>query len=51
MPSGTPEEVRKEARLLKDNFAVEGGGFIGLGTVLADVPFENAEAMFKAWNE
>jgi uroporphyrinogen decarboxylase len=50
MPMGTPEDVRKEAQLLKDNFAAGGGGFIGLGTVLADVPFENAEAMFKAWN-
>jgi uroporphyrinogen decarboxylase len=50
MPSGTPGEVWKEAQLLKDSFSVNGGGFIGLGTVLADVPFENAEAMFKAWN-
>jgi uroporphyrinogen decarboxylase len=50
MPSGTPEDVYNEARLLKDNFAVAGGGFIGMGSILPDVPFENAEAMFKAWN-
>jgi uroporphyrinogen decarboxylase len=51
MPSGTPEEVRGEAQLLKDNFTVKGGGFIGLGTVMPDVPLENAEAMFRAWND
>jgi uroporphyrinogen decarboxylase len=50
MPSGTPAEVRKEAKLLKDKFAINGGGFIGLGTVLADVPLENVKAMFEAWN-
>jgi uroporphyrinogen decarboxylase len=50
MPTGTPEDVHNEARLLKDSFAVNGGGFIGLGSVLPDVPFENAEAMFTAWN-
>ena len=50
MPSGTPDEVHREAKLLKNKFAASGGGFIGLGTVLADVPLENAEAMFTAWN-
>jgi len=50
MPFSTPDEVRKEASLLKNKFAARNGGFIGLGTVLADVPFENAEAMFAAWN-
>jgi uroporphyrinogen decarboxylase len=50
MPVGTPEDVHREARLLKDSFAVNGGGFIGLGSVLPDVPLENAEAMFMAWN-
>jgi uroporphyrinogen decarboxylase len=50
MPAGTPEDVHREARLLKDSFAVNGGGFIGLGSVLPDVPLENAEAMFTAWN-
>ena len=50
MPYGTPDDVRREAQLLKNTFCVHGGGFIGLGTVLADVSPENAEAMFKAWN-
>jgi len=50
MPSRTPDEVRREAKLLKDKFATSGGGFIGLGTVLADVPLENVETMFTAWN-
>jgi uroporphyrinogen decarboxylase len=50
MPSGTPEDVRSEARLLVDSFAVNGGGFIGLGSVLPDVPLQNVEAMFAAWN-
>jgi len=50
MPFRTPDEVRKEVSLLKKSFATSDGGFIGLGTVLADVPFENAEAMFAAWN-
>jgi uroporphyrinogen decarboxylase len=51
MPLGTPEEVRKEAKLLKNTFMADGGGFIGLGTALADVPIENVEAMFKAWDD
>ena len=50
MPAGNPEDVRREARLLKDSFIVNGGGFIGLGSVLPDVPLENVEAMFTAWN-
>ena len=50
MPSGTPDEVRREAKLLREKFASANGGFIGLGTALPDVPLENVEAMFKAWN-
>jgi hypothetical protein len=37
-------------RLLRDSFAVNGGGFIGPGPVLSDVPLENAGAMFTAWD-
>jgi uroporphyrinogen decarboxylase len=51
MPFGTPDEVRKEVLLLKNSFTVNNGGFIGLGTVMPDVPIENVEAMFKAWNK
>jgi uroporphyrinogen decarboxylase len=50
MPSGTSDEVRCEAKLLKSKFATKSGGFIGHGTVMADVSLDNTEAMFEAWN-
>jgi len=46
LPRGTPEEIKKEVRMLKDKMG-KGGGYIlepGI-TIQADVPEENIAAM------
>jgi uroporphyrinogen decarboxylase len=51
LPYGSADDVRREVRLIADNLACPGGGLIGLGTAMADVPLENVEALLSAWNE
>jgi len=51
LPHGAPDEVRSYVKKCIDLFATEAGGFIGRGEIKEDVPLENAEAMFKAFQD
>lgn len=48
LPSGTPEDVRREVRFMIDTFdRPEGGCMVALGNVVTpDVPFANLHALF-----
>jgi len=48
LPFGTPEEVRRHVREVFHAFGSKAGGWIGDGELNADVPLENARAMFEA---
>jgi len=48
LPFGTPEEVRGHVREVFNAFGDKRGGWIGDGELNADVPLENARAMFEA---
>ena len=51
LPFGTVEDVRREVHSIVANLSCPGGGLIGLGTAMADVPLENIEALLRGWNE
>jgi len=48
LPFGTPDEVRRHVREVFNGFGDKRGGWIGDGELNADVPLENARAMFEA---
>ena len=50
LPRGSPQDVWNAVRLMKEQFW-KGGGLIGLSEINKGVPFENIEALLKAWIE
>jgi hypothetical protein len=48
LPFGTPDEVRRHVQEVFGAFGSRAGGWIGDGELNADVPLENARAMFEA---
>jgi uroporphyrinogen decarboxylase len=50
LPRGTPDDVRREVREMKEKLFVHGGGLIGQSEINRDVPLENVEAFLNAWN-
>lgn len=50
LPSGTPEEIKECAMIMKEHLFVNGGGLIGQSEINRDVPLENIEALLESWN-
>ena len=50
LPDGTPDDVRREAAMLKEHLATPNGGLIGQGEIDGLTPLENIEALLTAWN-
>ena len=51
MPHGTPDDIRREAAVMREHLATAGGGLIGQGEIDGLTPFENIETLMTAWNE
>lgn len=52
LPSGTPEEVRKEVLNMLDIFSQDGGYvFAAVHNIVSKVPAENLQAMYQAFRE
>lgn len=51
LPKGTPDDVRQAAEKMKRLLHKNGGGLIGQSEFNRDVPLENMEAFYCAWNE
>jgi len=50
LPSGTPEQIYREADRMKARLFVNGGGLIGHSVAGVDVPLANIEAILTCWN-
>ncbi|MBU0595919.1 hypothetical protein KJ567_04465 [Candidatus Bipolaricaulota bacterium] len=53
LPHGTPDDVRKEVKYFIDTLGRFNGGYIGgvSHTIISDVPMENIEALYEAFEE
>lgn len=51
LPNGTPEDVKAAARTMIRALHVNGGGLIGQSELNRDVPLENVEAFYQAWDQ
>lgn len=51
LPNGTPEDVKAAARAMIRALHVNGGGLIGQSELNRDVPLENVEAFYQAWDQ
>lgn len=51
MPDGTPDDVRREAAVMREHLSTPAGGLIGQGEIDGLTPIENIEALMTAWNE
>lgn len=49
LPFGTPEDIIKNAELMKKHLFVNGGGLIGQSEVGKDVPLENVKTVLNCW--
>jgi len=47
---GTPEDIYREASIMKEKFFINGGGLIGQSLAGKDVSLENIEALLKCWD-
>lgn len=50
LPNGTPKEVEAAAKTMIQHLHVNGGGLIGQSELNKDVPLDNIEAVYRAWN-
>jgi len=50
LPYGTPEDIYKVQKQMKDKLFVNGGGLIGHSVAGVDVPIENIKAILTGWN-
>ena len=50
IPHGTPDDIFRAARRMKEHLGLETGGLIGQGEVDGLTPLENIEAILTAWN-
>ena len=51
LSSGTPDDVYRAAKTMRDKLFVNGGGLIGQSVTGVDVPLENIEAVLTGWNK
>lgn len=51
LPNGTPEDIKAAARTMIQALHVNGGGLIGQSELNRDVPLENVEAFYQAWDQ
>lgn len=51
LPYGTPQQVQEAADLMIKHLFINGGGLIGQSEIGRDVPFENVQALYSAWNK
>jgi len=49
LPNGTPEDIRKNAEVMKKYLFVNGGGLIGQSEIGRDVPLENVKTVLNCW--
>ncbi len=50
LPNGTPEDIEAAARTMIRHLHVNGGGLIAQSELNRDVPLENVEAFYRAWD-
>ena len=51
LPHGTPQDIRNAAQTMIRLLHVNGGGLIGQSEMNWDVPLENVEAFYQAWDQ
>lgn len=49
LPNGTPDDVYRSAKIMKELLYVRGGGLIGQSEINYDVPLDNVRAVLTAW--
>jgi uroporphyrinogen decarboxylase len=51
LPSGSPDDIKAAADMMKKFLFINGGGLIGQSETGGDVPLENIEAVLRCWND